>query len=402
MILKHPNASPLSLRRFQSAVLVATTLAIGACGSDNNSDENSSDGEIAAFVATRAVDFGSGRVDRLVIDGDGYVVDGNYPSTISDLRVGTIDGDMIEVARFGTSTLARYTADDTSAPVWEFSANSENSDANPIDVIFDESGFGYVTRYSEDELWVIDPAVAADAEADFVDTTFDLGAYDDDAPNMTDAVIVDNRLFVLMERLENGFNPSQPGYIAVFDLLTGLEVDTGRGAEGLLGIELNTVNPTGLQFNEDSGLLYVAGRGNAFLNPDVAGDPYTGGIESIDPTSFANSLVIDDGTENDNIGFFTDLLVVSADKAYVITPTSFPNNSVLTANLLDGTIEASPVAGLGDQPVSMITQDSSGRIWVGFGGTEPGFRFLDPDTDQLSEELIRTELVPIDIAFTGN
>lgn len=384
--------------------MVATTVVFSACSSDDDDDNDVivTDGNVAAFVATRAADFSAGRVDRLVVDADSFVVDGNYPATISDLRVGTIDGDMVEVARFGTSTLARYTADDTSAPVWEFSVNGDDADANPIDVIFDDAGFGYVTRYGGDELWVIDPAVAADDEAAFLDTTFDLGAYDDDAPNMTKAVIVNGQLFVLLERLENGFDPSQNGYIAVFDLATGLEVETGQGSDGLLGIELETVNPTALQYSAGSGLLYVVGRGNAFLNPDIPGDPYTGGLESIDPTSFENTLVVDDGTEDDNAGFFTDALVVDADKAYIVSPTAFPNNSVFIADLSDGTVDTAAVAGLEDQPISLLTQDANGKIWVGFGGTEPGFRFLDPETDELGEELIRTDLVPIDIAFTSN
>jgi hypothetical protein len=404
MTRKHLSRLQPTSRLCSSLLVAATTLALGACSSGGDEDSGNAleDGTLAAFVATRASDFSSGRVDRLVVAGDSFVVDANYPATISDLRVGTIDGDLIEVARFNTSTLARYTADDTSAPVWEFSVNSDETDANPIDVIFDEAGFGYVTRYGTDELWVIDPSVAADAEADFLDTTFDLGAYDDDAPNMTDAVIVNDQLFVLMERLANGFEPSQAGYVAVFDLMTGLEVDTGQGEDGLFGIKLDTVNPTSLQYNEDSDLLFVVGRGNAFLNPDVPGDPYSGGLESIDPVSFENTLVVDDGTEEENVGFFTDALVVSANKAYLVTPTAFPNNTVLIANLGDGTVNPSPVAGLEDQPVSMITQDATGRIWVGIGGNEPGFFFLDPETDELSAEMVRTDLVPIDLAFPSN
>lgn len=394
----------MSQRRLLTMIVAVTASTLAACSSDSDNDTQtgageSSGGNVAAFVATRANDFTAGRVDRLVVDGDSFVVDGNYPGTISDLRVGTVDGDMVEVTRFGTSVLARYPADDTAAPTWEFSVNGDDVDANPQDVIFDDAGFGYVTRYGGDELWVIDPSVAADGEAQFLDMTFDLGAYDADAPNMTDMVIVDGRLFVLLERLENGFNPSQPGYIAVFDLATGLEINTGEGADGLLGIQLETVNPTALQFNENTGALYVVGRGNAVLNPDVPGDPYTGGLESIDTTTYENTLLVDDGTMADNRGFFTGGLVVSETKAYLITPTAFPNNSLMVANPSDGTIAEGTVAELTNQPISLLTQDSAGRIWVGLGGDQPGLYFLDPETDTLGANPVRTEFVPIDIAF---
>ncbi len=376
---------------------------MSACSDRDNDDNPTEDTDasgVVAFVATAASDFSSGRVDRLVADDDGFVVDGNYPATISDIRVGTIDGDMIEVARFGTSTLSRYTADDTSAPVWNFSVNGDDADANPIDVIFDDAGFGYVTRYGGTELWVIDPDVSADDESGFLETTFDLSAYDADVPNMTDAVIVDGELFVLLERLENGFNPSQQGYIAVFDLATGMEIDTEEGADGLLGIQLDVVNPTALQFDEDSNMLYVVGRGNAFLNPDVPGDPYSGGLEAIDPMTYANTLLIDDGNTDDNRGFFTNALVVSDSKAYIVTPTSFPNATLLVTNPSDGTITDGSVDALTDQPITVLTEDANGQIWVGLGGTEPGLYFLDPETDTLSDIVVRTELSPIDIAFT--
>ena len=436
MLTPSRRSRALYARHVSIAMLVSATLALGACSSDDDGDDLASitddevidtadadtddgdgggetgegiedvlaaDGDTAAFVATAAPDFTSGRVDRLAIDGESFIVNGSFPATISDLRVGTIDGDMVEVARFGTSTLARYDADDTSAPIWEFSVNGEDADANPQDVIFDDAGFGYVTRFGGDELFVIDPDVTQDQEDLFVSTSFDLGAYDEDAPNMTDAVIVDGLLFVLIERLTDGFNPSQPGYVAVFDLATGLEVPTGQGADGLDGIELETINPTALQYDEDSGLIYLAGRGNFFLSPSVPGDPFTGGVESIDPVTFENTLLIDDGTEEDNIGFFTDLHVVSATQAYISVPGEvFPNASLLIANPAEGTIEETPVAGLESAPIFVIAEDATGRIWVGLGGDEPGFRFLDPATNTLSDEIIRTELNPIDIAFTSN
>ena len=105
----------------------------------------------------------------------------------------------------------------------------------------------------------------------------------------------------------------------------------------------------------------------------------------------------------DNRGFFTDLHVVSATQAYISVPGAvFPNAALLVANPAEGTVEETPVAGLEDAPIFVLAEDETGRIWVGLGGDEPGFRFLDPATNTLSDEIIRTELVPIDIAFTTN
>lgn len=51
-------------------------------------------------------------------------------------------------------------------------------------------------------------------------------------------MIVGDRLFVVMQRL-NLFQPTRTAYVAVFDVVTDTEVDTGMGgSDGLKGVPL--------------------------------------------------------------------------------------------------------------------------------------------------------------------
>jgi len=191
-----------------------------------------------------------------------------------------------------------------------------------------------------------------------------------DFPDMTDAVIVDDKLFVLLENLE-GFAPNRFGYLAVIDTNTNLEIDTGAGEFPRQGIELSIANPTELHYNEDTGLLYVTGRGNAFNNSNFTGDDsYTGGIESIDPTTYATALILDDGTAEANNGFFTDAVVISDTLGYVITLDGFNTDFTSISNLRS-------------------FNPSTGEV------SEP----IDGTAGEPAQESLATTLIPSDLIF---
>ena len=393
------------------ALLVASLAALAACGSDDDDDNDadlagpagSGDGDGLAFVASRAPDFGSGRTDRLAIGEAVVTVDGSYPATVSDITVAT-DGEFVyEIAGFGTDTITKYDPDDTSGAIWQFSVNGDEVESNPYDIAFDGAGRGFVPRYGSPTLWIVDPSVDASNEAGFRTGELDLSAYDEDEPNVSAALVVGDRLFVLMERL-TGFLPfaDKPGYVAVFELAgdgTVTEIDTGRGADGLFGIELRTVNPTALQYVEATDTLYVLGRGNFFESAEVPGDPYTGGLEAIDAQTYESALAIDDGTAEDNRGFFVDALVVSPTKGYLIAQAGFLDNALLAFDPGTGELAEAPVAGLDGLELTSLEEAPDGRVWVGLGGDAPGYAILDPLDDSVDAVRVATELVPIDAAF---
>ena len=89
-----------------------------------------------------------------------------------------------------------------------------------------------------------------------------------------------------MQRL-TGFNPIESGYVAVFDVETNTEIDTGKGQQdGLNGIPLGSLNPTNIRYNQTTEEIYVTGRGNIFVEFNMLpGDPYSGGLFAIDQTT---------------------------------------------------------------------------------------------------------------------
>jgi len=363
---------------------------------------NGPDGAALAFVSSAAFDFTAGQIERLDL-GNEFASTGTTPATGSDIRVATDGTDVYEIGRFNLDTLTRFATDDLDDPVYQYSVNGEESTVNPYSIVFLNENKAYVIRRNSPLLWVVDPS--SDTEANFLLSTIDLGAYDGDAkPEMSDAVIVDDKLFVLMERLDDDFAPRQNGYVAVIDTDTDTEIDTGEGQDGLFGIALQTSNPAGLQYLEESDEIYVVGRGNIFGNEAVEADPYNGGIETIDPDTYRNDLLLDDGTTDDNDDFFVDALVISPTRGYVLTYAGFRVTTLRTFNPMTGMLDEAPVEGLVDQDISVLALGPQERLWVGINGAADsgagsGFRLLDPSDGSVLVERVATEFNPNGIVF---
>jgi len=217
---------------------------------------------------------------------------------------------------------------------------------------------------------------------------------------MSDALIVGDRLFILMERL-SVFIPDKTGYVAVFDINDDTEIETGQGTDSLKGIALETVNPTALQYNEQTGEIYVVGRGNFFESEAITSDFHSGGLETIDPETFENQLLIDDGTDEENEGgYFVDALVVSPSRGYLITYASFGVSTLRSFNPTTGLLDEEAVGDLVGQDLTTMAVAPDGKIWVGVGGSTPGFFVVDPLDNSVAAEQVSTELVPLNVVFT--
>lgn len=370
--------------------------------SDGITDETDTalEGEFA-FVATRAADYGSGRVDRISLS-DGYTVNGSYPGALSDISVTTDGSNPYQIGKFNIDSVTRYDAIDTSVVDYQYSVKGDEPlTANPQSIAFNSENKAYLTRRSSNSLWVIDPE--ASSEADFKLDEIDLSAYDVDMPDMTDAIIVDDKLFVLMERLNRLESGSQiidkPAYIAVFNTITDTEIDTGMGTDGLAGIELLVTNPTSLQYNEETGMIYVVGRGNYFENAEVDGDFHSGGVQSIDPTSYEQTLLLDDGTDAENQGYFVELDVINAEQAYLLTYESFGVTTLRSFNPTSGELSADTIPELISVDITTIAPGPDNHLWIGINDDTPGFYRLDLASGELLADRIATELVPMNVVF---
>ncbi len=407
--------TPLTAHRPRLTLAACAAAALlTACGSDDDGDGASGgtvtppfagieDGDaFYAFASGATPSFDAGQIERLTV-GDTIEPSGTTPATGSDIRVATDGTDLYEIGRLQLDSLTRFRADDLTTPVYQYSINGEETASNPYDIAFLNDERAYIARYGSPLVWVVNPS--AETEAEFKLGELDLSAYDaDGVPQAVNVAIVDDKLFVLMQRLTD-FAPVQTGYVAVFDTATDQEIDTGMGLDGLLGIPLPVTNPEGMQYVESTDELLVTGRGNIFGNDDVAGDPYQGGVVSIDPTTYTVDPLVEDGTAADNDGFIAESLVVSDDTGYVLTyeivdPVSFDSETALRRfDPRTGMIEEGVVAGLEGRDLGTLAVDPDGTLWVGETGNAPGFILIDPATDSIVAERVTTEFNPNGLVF---
>ncbi len=391
-------------------VSLCLVVVLGACSSDDDSP-SADQGDtvtppnaesVLGFVATRAADFSAGRTDRISLADD--TVNGSYAATGSDIRVVTDGQSVYQIGRFLLDNVTKYGLDDTALPIYQYSLTDqdavEGEGANPYTIVFVNESKAYVIRYGSPRIWIINPS--AQSQDEFKIGELNIGAYDTDVtPEANAGVLVDGKLFVLMERLERpAFAVNKVGYVAVFDTSTDEEIDTGMGTvDGLKGIPLSVQNPTALQYSESDDMIYLIGRGNNFAAADAGLERYTGGIEVIDPDSYTRELILDDGTEEDNQGFINDLLVLNGTRAYVTMSASFANNSLRTMNPVTGLLDDAVVADLGSADITTTALDPLNRLWVGLGGDTRGFKLLNAVDGADLETFINTELVPINAVF---
>ncbi len=423
--MKNSNSQP-RIKPISMAFLMTGILTITACSSDSDSDDpNAIPVCTADFVTpdqsanagaqngtnqlafTAVGSFPSGQIERISIT-DGYNIDQSYPATGSDIVVET-DGDAIyQIGRFQIDSITRYNINDPSIVDYQYSVNGTETGANPYDIAFVTENKAYLLRYGSPKMWIINPDSAD--ESDFVACEIDLSAYDPDltdtdlSPNPESAVIVDDKLFVLMQRL-SVFNPIEQSYVAVFDISTNEEIDTGKGqAENLNGIPLNVLNATGITYNETTDQIYVTGRGNIFQQAnELPGDPYQGGLLAIDPTTYDVTQLLDDGDETNNQGFIEKSLIIDDTTGYVslyegYDPMTFvPINAMYEFNPSTGVV-GNQVAALAGEDISALTLGSDGNVWFGIRGTTPGFRLLNPQDNSFVRD-VATTLNPINVVF---
>jgi hypothetical protein len=316
--------------------------------------------------------------------------------------VTTDDTNLYQIGRFQIDSLTRFDAGDTSITDYQLTVNDApdsdglTSPANPYSLAFVNESKAYLTRYGSTELWIIDPR--GESETPFKTGEIDLSAYDADVPNMSDSLIVGDKLFVLMERLTTWI-PDKSAYVAVFDITTDLEIETNQSDSDLLGIELPVRNPTALQYNAATGEIYVVGRGNIYSNSSVTDDFHSGGIVVIDPDTYETELLVDDGTDADNQGYFADAQIISASLGYLLTYESYQVTTLRAFNPITGVVSDDVIAGLQDVDITVLAQGPDNHLWVGVNGETNGFYRIDLATGLIAEEIVATGLRPIDLTF---
>lgn len=377
-------------------------------------------GRFTAAVATAASDFSSGAHAIVPVDTLEDIRKDLLPTT-SDLTMAAHGGFFYRIERYLHDSVAKFSVDAPDVPIWQFSAlepEVDGASSNPHDLIFVNDHKAYLIRYGSTRAWIVNPS--ATDEAGFKLGEVDLGAYGDQdgLPEMTKGVIVDGRLFVIMQRMDRTHSTGiwQPNraYVAVIDTASDKEIDTGKGepsvftGKQLKGIPLDVENPGAIQFLPENRTLYVQGVGTYPMSGYPGRD--TGGIVSVDPASYTTRWVLNDGKRSHPgealpWGNFSGMSIVSPEKGYFVGYKDWGDNS-LYAFTIDGAGRAdlssiAPVPSLVGKNITVMEAgaglDSQGRLWV-CNRTDNGIALIDPETDT-ELEFVRTGLPPLKTVF---
>ncbi len=364
-------------------------------GTDTDGDSSIS-ASARAVIASIDTGFTSSVVDLVGVE-DPFSVDGSLNPGVSDTIVRAFGDKYFVIRRFMSDSIAAYSIDDTSTPLYEVSTNSDSEEvsSNPHDLVFLSEEKAYLLRYGSPIVWIVNPSVTD--PADFKIGEIDLSAYDaDGVPEATRGAIVNDKLYIVMQRLE-AFAPTQPGFVAVIDTATDTEIDTGTN-DDLPGIELPAFNPSDISVDAASDTLLISAQGDFGAFDGSRPPALTGGLVTVDTTDFSASQLIDD---NDGTGRMNGVEIASASVGYLVTSSSFGVSSLEQFNPVTGRIDALGVAGLSDVDVRDIAVGPAGNLWVAVGDpVSPRVVVLNPADNSVVTDSIATTLNPASIAFT--
>ncbi len=396
-----------------AAALLALLPILNGCTDNNGNTAALPPTDQSAVVATVAADFSAG-AHAVFTNQSPYTGQTDLLPTGSDITVAAYGEYFYRIERFSGENVSRFHISAPATPEYQYSTaasdGSEPASSNPYGLVFVSETKAYLLRYGSDKAWIVNPAAASEAE--FKVGELNLSAYTvpgAGAPNMSAGVIVDDRLYITLQRMDSTFTPQQ-AYVAVFDTTTDQEIDTQPASAGLNGIPLLVKNPNDIEYLKDTGLLYVQGVGQ--YENSFAGTPavYAGGIESIDPVRFTTNLIVDDGDDaNHPMGLLTGMELFSAERGYIIGYAGFGDNNLYSFNPSTGAItldaggNPAVVAELSHTGLGGLAIDNRQQLWVSVADPQnPGMRVLNATDGSVIEPYLATTLNPSTIAICNN
>jgi DNA-binding beta-propeller fold protein YncE len=337
----------------------------------------------SAFVVTSDFQTGSFAVFP-VLQPD--AVARNVERLHSDAVARAHDGLVYVVNRLGGDNIQAIDPATGYATRWQCSVDNGS---NPHDIAFAAPNKAYVTRYERATVLVVDPTTGPDC-AGFARGTVDLGQFadGDGLPEMDQAVVIGDRLYVTLQRLDrrNFFRPTDQSLIAVVDVATDSVVGS---------IPLTGTNP----FAESAGLTPDPLTGKLTLTEvgefGTLGD---GGLERVDPATLtAEGFFV---TESDLGGNVTDVVLIDEHHAYAILLDEVGRSRVVR---FDPTLrQVTATLAEGDEFLVDIELGPDGGTLYLTDRTlkRPGIRrFAIADDSEIAPSPIDTGLPPFDIVF---
>lgn len=337
-----------------------------------------------AFITTTDYSTGSSSV---IWTGEQYSVDRDVASIYSDAVSRYYDGLVYVINRYGGDNIQVLDPAAGFSTVRQFSVGNGS---DPHDIAFASSTKAYITRYNTTELWIVDPSTGAHTGSIDMSSLAD----SDGIPEMDKMLVVGNRLFVSIQRLDrnNYWLPAGNGIIAVVDMTADTLIDVDPSMEGHQDIVLSSSNPySDIQFDPFSGRLFVSCVGTWGVAD--------GGVELVDPESMTEEGYMI--KENAAGGDINDVEVISTEKGYlIVTDTNF-YNVLRSFNPSSGeageTIYAPQAYTLSDIEVSPAKK----LFLCDRSATNPGIRIYDTYSDTEETDVpMDVGLPPFQITFS--
>jgi len=375
----------------QTISLASASLILSGCF-HTEEDENATSSDHYAIISTQASDNSAG--DISIISLEDYSTDNTNFAGGSDTVVSTYDKYIYRLGRFGQDNITRLDVNDLEATPKQYSTDDiDDESSNPYKLVVKNDTTGYLIRYGTSKIWVVNPL--ADTAEDFKTAEIDLSVYSgsDNIPEMTDALIVDDKLYILMQNLDrdNGWIP-QTAYVAVIDTNNGNdEIETNTDANTPKGIQLTVTNPNKMVYLSSNNTIYISGVG-----PYFPAD-YSGGIESINLADNSTSLVVDDGdTDTHPYGQINNIAILNSTRGYFVGYSAWQDTAIYSFNPTTGAVD--DTALLENKDISDIEIGPLGNLWV-TDRNNSGITIFNTVDNSVLKELIDTDLVPSDIEF---
>ncbi len=377
-----------------SAALLTLAVLSGCGGSSSSRPAFDHATGITAVVATVDPGYTAGAVELIALRDGPMQSSGNFHSTISDISVNSYGQHYYLIESRSLDRISKV--DITNPGVFEWQHHgyraADTATPNLYDLVFVNDEKAYLLRYESNTAWIVDPS--ATSAADFFLGELDLSAYHAGGrhPHMSAGILVGDRLFITLQRLDSNWLPTAASYVAVFDIDTDEEIDTGHNQDGLKGIPLVSRNPAHIAYQPAVGLL-VQGTG------EWMGWDLSGGIDRINPDNFSVTQIL---TGDSTFGRIEHLALIDETTAYISAHRLYGQAHVHRIDPHSGALLGEVGAAAG-RDIRALAADPLGRLWIGDAGDStpddpPGLRVIDPRTDQ-QVAFVETQLLPVDLAF---
>lgn len=380
-------------KHLKLSALLATSLLV-ACDSSSDNDKPSPIPLEAPAAVIQTVDSGYSTSKVAYIDLESFEVTEDFyvKESQSDFTVSSYKNNVYHIGRNNIDTIDKYSSQSINLADWSYSTNDSGTGSNNTYTMVSYSETkAFLINYGSDAVWVVNPQ--ATTSEDFKTGELDLSSYsptnNTNTPTASDGIIVDDKLFVVMQRLGQDWSAGT-AYLAVFDITTGEEIETNADdKDAVKGIPLTGFNPWSNSLASFNNKVYVTQKTL---------------IEAVDVSTYQKDLVLDgSGIIGDTYGRLIMSEVVSEQQAYVVFnvwENGKANDNVFAFNPTTGQNEQDSITGYVSTGVPYITLDANNSLWVGAADdANPGIDIFDTSDNSLLYNRIALDLNPHKIVF---